>query len=154
MSIDASSGLIQWTPGEVGGSSNPVTVRVSDAAGNYVEQTFSVTIQAVNAAPSAVGQQVRVASNGSKAITLSGDDGDPDAAQTLSYAITSGPSHGQITGFDPERKLDTGIVGARWLTLDEVRATRERHRSPLILQCIEDYLAGKRYPLELITHYP
>ena len=76
MSIDASSGLIQWTPGEVGGSSNPVTVRVSDAAGNYVEQTFSVTIQAVNAAPSAVGQQVRVASNGSKAITLSGDDGD------------------------------------------------------------------------------
>ncbi|HJW01938.1 MAG TPA: NUDIX hydrolase [Azospira sp.] len=61
---------------------------------------------------------------------------------------------GEVIGFDPERKLDTGIVGARWLTLDEVRATRERHRSPLILQCIEDYLAGKRYPLELITHYP
>lgn len=67
----------------------------------------------------------------------------------LRFAFT-----GEITGFDPERKLDTGIVGARWLTLDEVRASRERHRSPLILQCIEDYLAGKRYPLELITHYP
>lgn len=61
---------------------------------------------------------------------------------------------GEITGFDPDRKLDTGIIGARWLTLEEVRATRERHRSPLILQCIEDYLAGKRYPLALITHYP
>lgn len=51
------------------------------------------------------------------------------------------------------RQLDSGIVAARWLTLDEVRATASRHRSPLILQCIEDYLAGKRYPLDLITHY-
>ena len=60
---------------------------------------------------------------------------------------------GSITGFDPERKLDTGIVRAVWLTLDELRATRERHRSPLILQCCEDYVAGRRYPLELIRHY-
>ncbi|MBS1190117.1 MAG: hydrolase [Rhodocyclaceae bacterium] len=60
---------------------------------------------------------------------------------------------GELRGFDPERKLDEGIVAARWLTLDEVRATAARHRSPLILQCIEDELAGKRYPLELITHY-
>lgn len=51
------------------------------------------------------------------------------------------------------RALDTGIVAARWLTIDEVRATRERHRSPLILQCIEDYLAGRRFPLDLIRHY-
>ena len=60
---------------------------------------------------------------------------------------------GSITGFDPERKLDTGIVRAVWLTLDELRATRERHRSPLILQCCEDYMAGRRYPLDLIRHY-
>jgi len=39
------------------------------------------------------------------------------------------------------------------MTLDEIKATRERHRSPLILQCCEDYLAGCRYPLELIRHY-
>ena len=61
---------------------------------------------------------------------------------------------GELLGFEEGRALDTGIIGARWLTLDEVRATADRHRSPLILQCIEDYLAGKRYPLELITHYP
>lgn len=60
---------------------------------------------------------------------------------------------GSITGFDPERKLDTGIVRAVWLTLDELRATRERHRSPLILPCCEDYMAGRRYPLDLIRHY-
>ena len=37
-----------------------------------------------------------------------------------------------------------------WLTLDELRATQGRHRSPLVMQCITDYLAGRRYALELV----
>ncbi len=49
--------------------------------------------------------------------------------------------------------LDEGIVRTLWMTLEEIRASVPRHRSPLILQCVEDYLAGKRYPLELITDY-
>lgn len=60
---------------------------------------------------------------------------------------------GSVTGFDPELRLDSGIVRAVWLTLEELRETRERHRSPLILQCCEDYLAGRRYPLDLVRHY-
>ncbi len=60
---------------------------------------------------------------------------------------------GELRGHDSGRKLDDGIVGARWLTLDEVRATQDRHRSPLILRCCEDYLAGRRYPLDLLVHY-
>ncbi|NDG51010.1 MAG: NUDIX hydrolase, partial [Rhodospirillales bacterium] len=32
-----------------------------------------------------------------------------------------------------------------------VRASTDRHRSPLVVQCMEDYLAGKRYPLALVT---
>jgi len=60
---------------------------------------------------------------------------------------------GEISGHDATRKLDAGIIAARWLDLDEVRRLREVHRSPLILQCIEDLRAGKRYPLDLITHY-
>jgi len=60
---------------------------------------------------------------------------------------------GEVIGHDAQRKLDTGIIGARWLSLDEIRANAEQHRSPLILRCIEDWQAGKRYPLELITHY-
>ena len=60
---------------------------------------------------------------------------------------------GEITAHDAGRKLDTGILGARWLSLDEIRANASQHRSPLILRCIEDWQAGKRYPLELITHY-
>lgn len=46
--------------------------------------------------------------------------------------------------------LDAGIVRTLWLSADEIRACPIRHRSPLLLQCIEDYLAGQRYPLALI----
>ena len=60
---------------------------------------------------------------------------------------------GELRGFEAERRLDAGIVGARWLTLDEVKATQARHRSPLILRCIEDLRAGQRYPLDLLVHY-
>lgn len=49
------------------------------------------------------------------------------------------------------RTLDVGIVRTLWMTLPELRASRARHRSPLVLGCIEDFVAGRRYPLETIT---
>ncbi len=60
---------------------------------------------------------------------------------------------GDVAGHDAERTLDDGIVAARWLTPDEIRASADRHRSPLIVRCVDDWLAGRRYPLELLTHY-
>ncbi len=73
----------------------------------------------------------------------------PDKDVTyLRFAFT-----GELRGFEAERQLDTGIVAARWLTLDTIRAVQARHRSPLILRCIEDLIAGKRYPLDLLVHY-
>jgi len=51
----------------------------------------------------------------------------------------------------PGRTLDTGIVRTLWLTVDEVRASASRHRSPLVLQCLEDHLAGRRYPPGLVV---
>lgn len=57
---------------------------------------------------------------------------------------------GRAGNADPGRTLDTGIVRTLWMTLDEVRASRHRHRSALVRQCIEDYAAGKRYPLDLV----
>lgn len=57
---------------------------------------------------------------------------------------------GTLGAFEPERALDEGIVRTLWMTAEEIRASKGRHRSPLLLQCVEDYLAGKRYPLELI----
>ena len=49
--------------------------------------------------------------------------------------------------------LDDGIVRAVWLSYEEVLACQAQHRSPLVLRCIEDYRAGRRYPLDLICHY-
>lgn len=57
---------------------------------------------------------------------------------------------GELGAAQPGRQLDTGIVRTVWMTPEEVRASRERHRSPLVLRCIEDHLAGQRHPLGLI----
>lgn len=52
---------------------------------------------------------------------------------------------------DPARVLDEGIVQALWLTYDEIVARRADHRNVLVLRCIDDYLAGQRLPLDLVT---
>ncbi len=55
---------------------------------------------------------------------------------------------------DPARPLDEGIVRTLWMSLEEVRASRERHRSGLVQRCIEDHAAGVRLPLTAITTDP
>ncbi|MDR6887580.1 MULTISPECIES: NUDIX hydrolase [Variovorax] len=57
---------------------------------------------------------------------------------------------GTLGAQEAGRALDEGIVRTVWMSADEIRASVPLHRSPLLLQCVEDYLAGKRYPLELI----
>jgi len=58
---------------------------------------------------------------------------------------------GRVTREETGRKLDQGIVRALWLTPEEIRAERARHRSPLLELTLNDHLAGKRYPLELLN---
>jgi 8-oxo-dGTP pyrophosphatase MutT (NUDIX family) len=53
----------------------------------------------------------------------------------------------------PERPLDEGIARALWLTPEELRAEGHRHRSPMVLRCVEDALAGQRFPLAMLTHF-
>jgi 8-oxo-dGTP pyrophosphatase MutT (NUDIX family) len=43
----------------------------------------------------------------------------------------------------PGHNLDTGIVRTLWMRPDEVCASVARHRSPLVLQCMQDYLRGE-----------
>ncbi|MDM0106203.1 NUDIX hydrolase [Variovorax sp. J22R24] len=57
---------------------------------------------------------------------------------------------GTLGELESGRALDHGIVRTLWMTAEEIRASTARHRSPLLLQCVEDYLAGKRHPLTLI----
>ena len=49
-----------------------------------------------------------------------------------------------------DQPLDHGILRTLWMTRDELAACQERHRSPTVLKCVDDYLAGKRTPLELL----
>lgn len=61
---------------------------------------------------------------------------------------------GELGELEPGRALDTGIVRTLWLTPDEIRASQARHRSPLLLRCVEDYLTGQRFPLTLLHTEP
>ena len=61
--------------------------------------------------------------------------------------------YGACLNHYPEQKLDTGIIGARWMNKQELEANRDRLRSNLVLRCIEDFLAGNRYPLEILNYY-
>lgn len=51
---------------------------------------------------------------------------------------------------DAERPLDDGILRALWLPRGEIAAESERLRSPMVLASIDDWLAGKRLPLDAI----
>lgn len=52
----------------------------------------------------------------------------------------------------PDQPLDHGIQRAVWLTREEIALLGPRLRSPMVLRCIDDYLAGKRYPLDFFGY--
>ena len=66
----------------------------------------------------------------------------------LRFAFT-----GQV-GASYDRPLDQGILRAVWMSYDEMTACRAKHRSPLVMHCVEDYLSGKRAPLSLLYTHP
>jgi ADP-ribose pyrophosphatase YjhB (NUDIX family) len=49
------------------------------------------------------------------------------------------------------RQLDEGIVRAVWLTPQEIRASQDQHRSPLVVRCLEDWLSGRSLPLDAVS---
>ncbi len=80
---------------------------------------------------------------------LSPDGSPPEDITYLRFAFS-----GELGELQAGRQLDEGIVRTVWMTPEEIRACRDRHRSPLLLRCMEDHLAGKRYPLGLVTTDP
>ncbi len=60
---------------------------------------------------------------------------------------------GELGAYVDHRELDVGILRTVWLTPLELAECRSQHRSPLVMQCVEDWLSGRRWPLELIRHY-
>ena len=58
---------------------------------------------------------------------------------------------GAVTDHRRGQQLDDGIVATHWLTRDELKAREPQLRSPLVLRCIEDYVAGRRQPLAAVA---
>ena len=57
---------------------------------------------------------------------------------------------GSVRDHDNTMALDTGILRAVWLSREELTAMPDKIRSPMVIDCIDDYLAGKRYPLDIL----
>jgi len=71
----------------------------------------------------------------------------PVLDRTFLRVAFSGPAEGP----DPARRLDRCIIRAAWLTREQLAARPNALRSPLVLRCIDDYLAGTRHPLSLLA---
>ena len=80
-------------------------------------------------------------------LTRGAQDGQDVTYLRFAFSGTLGPR-------EADRALDHGIVRTMWLTPAEIEASRERHRSPLVWRCIQDHLAGRRYPLDLVFADP
>lgn len=76
----------------------------------------------------------------------------PAAGEDVTYLRLA--YRGRVGAPLPGRALDRDIVRTLWLTPEEIRAERARHRSPLVMHCIDDHLAGCAYPLALVHADP
>jgi 8-oxo-dGTP pyrophosphatase MutT (NUDIX family) len=59
---------------------------------------------------------------------------------------------GEVTEHHTERRLDRGIRRTLWLSREEIEQRNAQLRSPMVLRCVDDYLAGHRYPLTLLNY--
>ena len=58
---------------------------------------------------------------------------------------------GEILSVEEGRKLDKEIVATHWLTREEIAAKASQHRSPLVQTCVDDFIAGRRFSLEVFS---
>ncbi len=58
---------------------------------------------------------------------------------------------GTVTGHDPSRVLDHPVLAAHWMSRSQLEAEPARLRSPLVLRCVDDFMAGQRQPLAAVA---
>lgn len=59
----------------------------------------------------------------------------------------------KIISHDDSYILDKGIHGTKWLTLNALIESKQA-RSPLVIKCIQDFLARPALPLDIIYEHP
>ena len=57
---------------------------------------------------------------------------------------------GKVGKAEP-RPLDKEIVAVHWLSAADLKRRSAEHRSPLVQKCVDDYLAGRRIPLDVFS---
>jgi len=58
---------------------------------------------------------------------------------------------GNVERFEENLPLDEKIIRTHWLSYEEIKALNAQHRSPQVMRCIDEYLEGKHYPLDIIS---
>ena len=76
----------------------------------------------------------------------------PNRAKELTYMRVA--FYGHVLSHYPEQALDDGIVQALWMTRHELLEQPDKLRSIMVMKTIDDYLAGKSYPLDLLSYSP
>jgi 8-oxo-dGTP pyrophosphatase MutT (NUDIX family) len=59
---------------------------------------------------------------------------------------------GDVTHHEPDRRLDVPVVAAHWMERQALLAQPSKLRSPLVMRCIDDYLAGQRHDLSALNY--
>lgn len=70
----------------------------------------------------------------------------PMPTQTFIRFLFRGDAGSRLEG-----DLDQGIIAAEWLDYDEILACQDQHRTPMVLQCIDDARNKPGYPLEVLS---
>ena len=58
---------------------------------------------------------------------------------------------GSVGEPEPDRELYQGIVRTVWMSPEDIEASQNRHRSPLVWRCVQDHMSGKRFDLSAIV---
>ena len=60
---------------------------------------------------------------------------------------------GNYLSHDEDRALDDSVYAIHWLTPADLQRRLEKLRTPIVMRCVEDYLAGKRQPESLLSDF-
>ena len=108
MTINSTTGVIQWTPGNSDVGDHSVGVRVQDASGLTGTQDFTITVANVNDAPEITSSAVTSATE-DQAYSYDVDATDIDVGDTFTYSLSQLPTGMTINS-------STGVI--QWVPND------------------------------------
>jgi VCBS repeat-containing protein len=106
-------GAFAYVPSANFNGADGFTYHANDGTLSSAETSVTIQVTAVNDPPSATPQSVGTNEDTAVAITLAGQDGDPEV-QNLTFAIATPPAQGTLSNFDPATGVVTYTPGANY----------------------------------------